>query len=76
MGMTTHVAASSGPIPVPRPRIRRPGSRSVAWLVGLAIAVVVAAAPQQVQAAAHATCTLGTPPGTTCGEALVLLGYP
>jgi len=56
--------------------VRRPGLRIVAWAVILVILLVVAAAPSQVQGAAHAACTLGTPSGTTCGEALVLLGYP
>lgn len=27
-------------------------------------------------ATATAACTFGTAPGTTCGEALVLMGYP
>ncbi|MCW2961625.1 MAG: hypothetical protein JWM90_2012 [Thermoleophilia bacterium] len=27
-------------------------------------------------AAAHAACTWGTPPGTSCVDALVLAGYP
>ena len=26
--------------------------------------------------AAHGACTWGTPDGTTCGEAIVALGYP
>ena len=40
------------------------------------ITIAMLAAPDRVQAAATATCTWGTPSGTTCGEALVLLGYP
>lgn len=45
--------------------------------LAVALAVLgVLAAPEAVSSAAHAACTIGTPDGTTCGEALVLLGYP
>jgi hypothetical protein len=42
----------------------------------LTTAVIVAIAPRAVADAAHAACTYGNPDHVTCGEALVLLGYP
>jgi hypothetical protein len=54
----------------------RPDPRlSGALLAALGILLVLAF-PEQARAVATATCTFGAPPGSTCGEALVLLGYP
>lgn len=46
------------------------------WLVAVSMLVVLAPHLEHVRAVAHAACTWGTEPGTTCGEALWLLGYP
>lgn len=82
--MAAH-AARTVPAPLPstpertlvRPPIRRPALRPLLWLAAMAtvLAVLVPNA-SAVQAAAHAACTYGTEPGTTCGEALYLLGFP
>ncbi|MCB0878128.1 MAG: hypothetical protein KDC46_04020 [Thermoleophilia bacterium] len=57
-------------------RVRRPRPRMVLALVILLVVALCAAAPEQVASAANAACTVGNPDTVTCGEALVLLGYP
>ena len=61
-----------------RPSLRRWRPPGRLWLALAACCFVlgVAAAPEAVQAAATEVCTTGAPEGTTCGEALWLLGYP
>jgi hypothetical protein len=71
VGTTTAQPALGQPI-----RIRRPRPRFVLAFALLLVATLIALAPQQVADAAHAACTVGNPDHVTCGEALVLLGYP
>jgi hypothetical protein len=49
-----------------------------AWLALAAALIVVGVSshPDEVAAAATHACTIGTPAGTSCGEALARLGYP
>lgn len=77
--MAAH-AASTAPAPLlPTPTrgtVRRSGVRRLPWLGAVTVLVLLAMNASAVQATAHATCTWGTEPGTTCGEALYLLGFP
>ena len=81
--MAAH-AASTAPAPLlPTPGhplgghpVRRPALRPLLWLAAVAALVLIALNAGTVQAAAQTACTYGTEPGTTCGEALWLLGYP
>lgn len=77
--MAAH-AARTAPAPLlPTPTrhtVRRPALRPLLWLAVATALVLLAANAGAVQAAAHAACTYGTDPGTTCGEALWLLGFP
>ncbi len=78
--MAAHAGRTvSGPVIAPahgRIRIPAPRPRTIALLVAFALVALVAVAPGEVVAAAHATCTIGMPEQATCGDALVLLGYP
>ena len=71
VGTTTAQPALGQPI-----RIRRPRPRLVLAFLVLLVAALVAAQPRAAADAAHAACTFGNPDHVTCGEALVLLGYP
>ena len=75
--MAAHIARSHGsPLPARRLRIPLPGPRARLALCVALVVLAVVAMPEQVAAAVHATCTAGNPPGTSCGEALVRLGFP
>ena len=80
--MTAQVPAIGAPA-LPAPAPRRPHRRFTSVrrgsiiLVAAAVLVAGAAAERETLAAiAHDLCTLGTPQGSTCGDALVRLGYP
>ena len=73
--MAAH-GATSTPITFTTDRVRPPRPRVILALVVLLVVTLVATFPQQVADTAHAACTIGTAADTTCGEALVLLGYP
>ncbi len=81
--MAAHAATTAPapllPTPGQRPggsTIRRPALRPLLWLVVASALVLLAANVGAVEAAASSACTYGTEPGTTCGEALWLLGFP
>jgi hypothetical protein len=80
MVMAAHVGRTvTGPAIAPahgRIRIPAPKPRTIALLAAVALVALVATVPGEVAAAAHATCTIGMPEQATCGDALVLLGYP
>lgn len=58
------------------PRRRRANARLVGAAVVLLAVGAIVAAPTQLGDAAARLCTIGTPSGTSCAEALVYLGYP
>lgn len=75
--MAAHVGTTTAQPTLGAPvRVRRPRPRLVLGALLLTTAVIVAIAPRAVADAAHAACTYGNPDHVTCGEALVLLGYP
>jgi hypothetical protein len=45
-------------------------------VAAVAATVLLALNAGTVAKVAHAACTVGTEPGTTCGEALYELGFP
>ena len=70
---TAHAPLVGAPARIP---VRRPARRS---LLAIAAATALALALTNLGAltdAAHAACTAGTEPGTTCGEALYAIGFP
>lgn len=72
--MAAH-AARTAPVPMPTP-VRRPAPRPLLWLAVATALVVTALYAGPIADAAHAACTAGTEPDTTCAEALYLLGFP
>ena len=75
--MAAHVGTTTAQPALGRPiRIRRPRPRLVITFVILLVLTLVALAPAQVADAAHAACTIGNADHVSCGEALMLLGYP
>lgn len=78
--MTAHAPRLTAPLDRStlrrRPRVPRLGRRTVIVLLLAACVLAIMQAPSEVAAAAHATCTIGEPAGTTCGEAMVHVGYP
>jgi hypothetical protein len=75
--LTTSAPPALGPARArPRHHHRPLRPRTVLLLALLIVAAVVALAPERVADAAHAACTAGNPEHVSCGEALVLLGYP
>ncbi|MCW2923441.1 MAG: hypothetical protein JWM98_845 [Thermoleophilia bacterium] len=82
--MTAHASTITAPPALParrhaaRPRRqrRRPTLRLALLLAAVGITFLCLTEGDSVAGAAHATCVLGTPHGTTCGEALVKVGYP
>ena len=46
------------------------------YVIAALVGVIGATFGAELAALAADACTLGTPDGTTCAEALVLLGYP
>ena len=81
MAMATH-AASTGTLAPPqlggRRRYRPPhlGARMIITIALIIVTLAVATWSAGAQRIATAVCTTGAPAGATCGEALVLLGYP
>lgn len=77
--MAAH-AASTAPAPLlPTPTrnsVRRATRRSLLAIAAVTALVLMIGNLGALAAASHAVCTYGTEPGTTCGEALWLLGYP
>jgi hypothetical protein len=76
--MTAHASIAT-PITLRQPRRsrRRIPPRLAARAVTLSVVAALATVGgERLAAASHAACTLGTPAGTSCAEALVLLGYP
>ncbi len=72
--LTTPATPTIGPA---RVRLHHPlRTRTVVLLALLVVAALVAAAPERVVDAANAACTAGSPERMSCGESLVLLGYP
>ena len=80
MGMVAHAGrTATGPSIAPahgRIRLPAPRPRAIALIVAIATVVLIALIPGELAAVAHATCTLGMPEQATCGDALVMLGYP
>lgn len=77
--MAAHAArtAPTQPLPAPtRHAIRRAFRRSATLLAIVAAVILTFGNVGALAAASHAVCTYGTPAGTTCGEALYLLGFP
>mgnify|MGYP000866635568 CR=1 FL=1 len=75
--MATNLAHPTTQPALPRPiRMRSPRLRFVLAFVVLLVLTLLALALEQAARAADAACTAGTPDHVTCGEALVLLGYP
>jgi hypothetical protein len=62
------------PVFEPQARLSLRRLTIVAALVLLALVIVFER--DALGASAHAACTIGTPSGTSCGEALVRVGYP
>lgn len=74
--MAAHLTATTSSAPLRTVRLRRPRPSRTLVVVSLLVAALVASYPQHVADAAHDLCTAGSPEHATCGEALVLLGYP
>jgi hypothetical protein len=75
--MAAHAAHAPGAaLQARRTRIRRPHPRFGLVLVVATMVLLLVAGPGAIARAAHAACTAGEPARTTCGEALVRLGYP
>ncbi|MCW2972881.1 MAG: hypothetical protein JWN72_1154 [Thermoleophilia bacterium] len=62
--------------PVFEPHARVDRVRLALLVITLTITLVVVLGHRDVAAAAHAACTVGEPAGSSCGDALVRLGYP
>jgi hypothetical protein len=77
--MAAH-AVRTAPTPLlPTPTqhsVRRTTRRSLTVIAVVTALVLTIGNHGALAAASHAVCTWGTPAGTTCGEALYLIGFP
>lgn len=77
-GVTIHqlLTAERELEPVFEPHPRIDPVRLALLVIVLTITLLLLLGHRDVAAAAHAICTVGEPAGSSCGDALVRLGYP